>query len=84
MRLLILGAGGVGSSACAIIARRRFAEAVVVADYSADRARAVVDRYGDDRFIAAQVDAGDEAAIARAHRGAPRSTRCSTPSTRGS
>ncbi len=63
MRLLILGAGGVGSSACAIIARRHFTEAVVVADYSADRARSVVDRYGDDRFTAAQVDAGDEAAI---------------------
>jgi saccharopine dehydrogenase-like NADP-dependent oxidoreductase len=63
MRLLILGAGGVGSSACAIIARRRFTEAVVVADYSADRARSVVDRYGDDRFLAAQVDAGDETAI---------------------
>jgi saccharopine dehydrogenase-like NADP-dependent oxidoreductase len=63
MRLLILGAGGVGSSACAIIARRTFTEAVVVADYSADRARAVVDRYGDDRFAAASVDAGDEAAI---------------------
>ena len=63
MRLLILGAGGVGSSACAIIARRTFTEAVVVADYSADRARAVVDRYGDDRFEAAQVDAGDESAL---------------------
>jgi saccharopine dehydrogenase (NAD+, L-lysine forming) len=63
MRLLILGAGGVGSSACAIIARRRFTEAVVVADYAADRARAVVDRYGDDRFQAAQVDAGDESAL---------------------
>jgi saccharopine dehydrogenase (NAD+, L-lysine forming) len=63
MRLLILGAGGVGSSACAIIARRTFTEAVVVADYSADRARTVVDRYGDDRFQAAQVDAGDESAI---------------------
>ena len=63
MRLLILGAGGVGSSACAIIARRRFAESVVVADYSADRARSVVDRYGDDRFTASQVDAGDEASI---------------------
>ena len=63
MRLLILGAGGVGSSACAIIARRRFTEAVVVADYCADRARAVVDRFGDDRFQAAQVDAGDESAL---------------------
>ncbi len=64
MRLLILGAGGVGGSACAILARRDFTEAVVVADYSQDRARTVVDRYGDARFEAAQVDAGDEAALA--------------------
>ncbi len=64
MKLLILGAGGVGSSTCAIVARRRFAEQVVVADYSLDRARSVVDRYGDDRFTAAQVDAGDEPSIA--------------------
>ncbi len=64
MRLLILGAGGVGSSACALLARRDFTEAVVVADYSQDRARAVVDRYGDARFEAAQVDAGDEGALA--------------------
>jgi saccharopine dehydrogenase-like NADP-dependent oxidoreductase len=63
MRLLILGAGGVGGSACAILARRRFADTVVVADYGADRARAVVDRYGDDRFAAAQVDASDEAEV---------------------
>jgi saccharopine dehydrogenase-like NADP-dependent oxidoreductase len=63
MRLLILGAGGVGSSAAAILARRRFADAVVVADYGADRARAVVDRYGDARFSAAQVDASDDAAV---------------------
>ncbi len=71
MRLLILGAGGVGSSACAIIARRSFTEAVVVADYSPDRARAAVERHGDDRFTATSVDASDETAIAEliaAHR----------------
>jgi saccharopine dehydrogenase (NAD+, L-lysine forming) len=63
VHLLILGAGGVGGSACAIVRRRRFTDRVVVADYSAERARAVVDRYGDERFTAAQVDAGDEQAI---------------------
>jgi len=63
MRLLILGAGGVGGSACAILARRRFTDAVLVADYGADRATAVVDRYGDERFTATQIDAGDEAAV---------------------
>ncbi len=71
MKLLILGAGGVGSSTCAIVARRDFTEAVVVADYSLDRARVAVDHHGDGRFVAARVDAADEAdiqALIAAHR----------------
>jgi saccharopine dehydrogenase (NAD+, L-lysine forming) len=63
MKLLIIGAGGVGSSTCAILARRPFVEQVVVADYSAERAASTVDRFGDERFSSAQVDAGDEASI---------------------
>jgi saccharopine dehydrogenase (NAD+, L-lysine forming) len=71
MRILIIGAGGVGSSAALIAARRDFYEAIVVADYDLGRARALVDRIGDPRFAAAQVDAGDAPAVAelvRAHR----------------
>jgi saccharopine dehydrogenase-like NADP-dependent oxidoreductase len=64
MRILIVGSGGVGSSACAILARRTFYEHVVVADYSLDRARSVVDRWGDERFEAQSIDAGDETAVA--------------------
>jgi saccharopine dehydrogenase (NAD+, L-lysine forming) len=70
MRVLIVGAGGVGSAAAAILARRGFVDACVVADYDASRARRVVDRVGSTRFVAAQVDAGDPHAIAdlcRAH-----------------
>jgi saccharopine dehydrogenase-like NADP-dependent oxidoreductase len=64
MKVLILGAGGVGSSTCALLARRSFAEQVVVVDYDRARAELVVDRYGDQRFTSAAVDAGDESAIA--------------------
>jgi saccharopine dehydrogenase-like NADP-dependent oxidoreductase len=71
MRLLVVGAGGVGTSACLIMARRGFLEHCVVADYDVTRARRVVDRVSDPRFVAAQVDAGDPhavAALCRAHR----------------
>lgn len=57
MKILLIGAGGVGSAFCSIAARRDFFESVVVADYalaSAERAVAAVD---DPRFTAAQVDA---------------------------
>jgi saccharopine dehydrogenase-like NADP-dependent oxidoreductase len=71
MRLLVVGAGGVGSAAVLIMARRGFLDACVVADYDRDRAQALVDRVADARFTAAQVDASDPHAIAdlcRAHR----------------
>ena len=64
MRILIVGAGGVGSSAALIAARRDFFEHLVVADYDLARATALVDRIADDRFAAAQVDAGDAQAVA--------------------
>ena len=64
MRILIVGAGGVGSSAALIAARRDFFEHIVVADYDLARATALVDRIADDRFAAAQVDAGDAQAVA--------------------
>lgn len=60
MRLLIVGAGGVGSAAVRIAARRDFFEACVVADYSLDRARAAV---MDARFTAVQLDASSAAAV---------------------
>lgn len=63
MRILILGAGGVGSAAAGIAARRPFATHVVVADYDLARAEATVGGVGDDRFSAARVDASDQAAI---------------------
>ncbi|HEX7223833.1 MAG TPA: saccharopine dehydrogenase C-terminal domain-containing protein [Candidatus Limnocylindrales bacterium] len=64
MRILILGAGGVGGAVLPIAARRDFFEAAVVADYDGTRAQRIVDRAADPRFTAARVDASDAAAVA--------------------
>jgi saccharopine dehydrogenase (NAD+, L-lysine forming) len=63
MRILILGAGGVGSAAARILARRTFATHVTVADYDLARAESTVSAVGDDRFAAARLDASDQSAI---------------------
>jgi saccharopine dehydrogenase-like NADP-dependent oxidoreductase len=61
MRILLVGAGGVGAAFAAIAARRDFFESVVVTDYDlarAERAAAV-----DPRFAAAQVDASSASSV---------------------
>src|SRR3954471_19984873 len=70
MRILLVGAGGVGSAFTAIAARRDFFEHCVVADYDDSRAKRAVDALSDGRFVAAQIDASDAssvAALAREH-----------------
>ena len=69
MRILLVGAGGVGSAFAAIAARRDFFEAIVVADY--DEARAEKAAATDERYVAAQIDASDATsvtALCREHR----------------
>jgi saccharopine dehydrogenase (NAD+, L-lysine forming) len=71
MRILVVGAGGVGSAVAGIAARRDFFEHMVIADYAGDRARSAASRVGDPRITAARIDAGDAgqvAALAREHR----------------
>jgi saccharopine dehydrogenase (NAD+, L-lysine-forming) len=72
VRILVVGAGGVGSAAVGIAARRDFFEAMVVADYDVRRAERAIERHsGDARFVSAQVDASSSdavAALAREHR----------------
>ena len=63
MRILLVGAGGVGSAAAAIAARRDFFSHMVVADYSLERAQRAVAPLGG-RFTPAQVDASSADAIA--------------------
>lgn len=66
MRILVVGAGGVGSAVVPIAARRSFFERMVVADYDVDRARRSVSGLGDDqRFVAASVDASKADVVAR-------------------
>ncbi|MEV1288708.1 saccharopine dehydrogenase C-terminal domain-containing protein [Micromonospora sp. NPDC049679] len=62
MRILLVGAGGVGSAAVAIAARRSFFETMVVADYDLGRASRAVAPF-DDRFVAAKVDASSAEAV---------------------
>jgi saccharopine dehydrogenase (NAD+, L-lysine-forming) len=58
MRVLVVGAGGVGAAFAAIAQRRAAFEHVVLADVSLERARAAVERLGEpDRFAAERVDA---------------------------
>ena len=64
MKILLVGAGGVGSAFCAIAARRDFFESVVVADYALASAEKAVASLGDPRFTAAQVDASSSDAVA--------------------
>ncbi|AQT75769.1 MULTISPECIES: saccharopine dehydrogenase family protein [Streptomyces] len=65
MRVLLVGAGGVGSAITKIAARRDFFDHFLVADYDLGRAQAAVAALGADeqRFSACRVDASDEAAV---------------------
>jgi saccharopine dehydrogenase (NAD+, L-lysine forming) len=62
MRVLVVGAGGVGAAFAAIAQRREVFDHVALADVDLARATAAVDRLGEpDRFSAERVDASDRA-----------------------
>lgn len=63
MRILIVGAGGVGTAAARIAARRPFFEHCVIADYVLERAVQAAGATHDARFTAARIDASDEDAV---------------------
>ncbi len=76
MRILLVGAGGVGDAFAKIAARRDFFETIVVSDYDLSRAErtvaAVEAKHGPQagRFVAAQIDASDPdsvTAVAKKH-----------------
>ena len=75
MKILLVGAGGVGDAIAKIAARRDFFETLVVSDYDISRAErtvAWIEARGEarGRFLAAQIDASDPenvAAVATAH-----------------
>ncbi|ROQ93853.1 saccharopine dehydrogenase-like NADP-dependent oxidoreductase [Streptomyces sp. 2132.2] len=67
MRVLLVGAGGVGTAITRIAARRDFFDRFVVADYDLARAEAAVAALGEaggGRFDARRIDASDQAAVA--------------------
>ncbi|MEU6026063.1 saccharopine dehydrogenase C-terminal domain-containing protein [Streptomyces tauricus] len=61
MRVLLVGAGGVGTAITRIAARRPFFEHMTVADYDLARAESAVAALGEDgrRFSAVRLDASD-------------------------
>ena len=76
MRILLVGAGGVGNAIAKIAARRSFFELIIVSDYDLSRAEATVAWVAQkhpevaDRFIAAKIDASnpdDVSAVAKQH-----------------
>jgi saccharopine dehydrogenase (NAD+, L-lysine forming) len=68
VRILVLGAGGVGSSVVRIATRRPFFERMVVADYDLSRAERAVAGVHDERFSATRIDASSGSAVAEACR----------------
>jgi saccharopine dehydrogenase-like NADP-dependent oxidoreductase len=64
VKVLVIGTGGVGSAAAAVAQRRDFFERMTFADLDPTRPQALVERLGDERFAAAQVDASDQASVA--------------------
>ena len=77
MRILLVGAGGVGDAIAKVAARRDFFEIMVVSDYDLTRAERTIqwisDRFGAEaasKFLAAKIDASQAAnvaALAKAH-----------------
>ena len=62
MKILLVGAGGVGAAFAAIAARRDYFETIVVTDYDLSKAERAAS--ADDRFVAAQVDASSAESVA--------------------
>ena len=71
MRILLVGAGGVGDAFAKIIARRNFYDQVIVTDYDPSRAERTIawvrERHGAEvaaRFVADKIDASDATNVA--------------------
>ena len=65
MRVLVIGAGGVGGAFAAIIARRKFASKLIIADVNLDKARAVALSVSNSglEVCAESVDASSEESV---------------------
>jgi len=63
VRVLVVGAGGVGAAVARIAARREFVESLVLADLDPDRATRAAAAAGSERVSATSVDASDTDAV---------------------
>ena len=63
MKIVVVGAGGVGAAAAAIAQRRDFFDRIIVADLDLDRSNTVVAGLDDGRFAAGRIDASDVAGL---------------------
>jgi saccharopine dehydrogenase-like NADP-dependent oxidoreductase len=70
MRILLIGAGGVGDAVAKVAARRDFYETIVLADYDQSRCDATIawirSRHGDEvanRFVSEKIDASSAANV---------------------
>jgi saccharopine dehydrogenase-like NADP-dependent oxidoreductase len=63
MKILVVGAGGVGSAFASIASRRSFFESLTLTDVDVSRAQRTVDRLGDPRLAAGPIDASDSAQV---------------------
>jgi saccharopine dehydrogenase-like NADP-dependent oxidoreductase len=63
MRVLAIGAGGVGTASALIAHRRSFFEQWVIADYESVRVEELLKRVSDERFAGVTLDAGDQLAV---------------------
>jgi saccharopine dehydrogenase (NAD+, L-lysine forming) len=70
VKIVVVGAGGVGAAAATIAQRRDFFDQIVVGDLDLDRATSVVDGLDDGRFAAACIDASNVDGITAALRDA--------------
>jgi saccharopine dehydrogenase-like NADP-dependent oxidoreductase len=65
VRILVVGAGGVGSAFAGIAARRNFFTHCALADYDASRPARIVASLDDGRFSAHRIDASSREDVAR-------------------
>jgi saccharopine dehydrogenase (NAD+, L-lysine forming) len=63
VRVLVVGAGGVGAAIARAAAESEVLERIVVTDFDPSRASAAVERCADARFVAHALDASNTAAI---------------------
>ena len=68
MKVLVLGAGAVGTVSALKFAQEAMLEKLVIADAVSARASLLADRLNDPRVRAISLDAGDQRAVARALR----------------